>query len=324
MTIEQVAIEWNPDMPVFARESFLRAVSDEAGWLAGFSGSGERLCVLPFTIVHRAFLRLVRFRTEVIPLATRFTSEDEREFLSRCMAWFRSNGADCVIPASTNAIFRTFPEGADAVPYGSYVIDLRAEEDAIWRRMDKILRQNINSAIRDGVVIRDGSEDVDSAYDSVRDTFARSRLPFMGRTAFRRYVDGLGEHGLLLVAEQNGVPQSYVLFGFSGYSAYAIYAGNTGLDQRGAHKLLHWEAIKRFRRQGVLRYDFVGARIAPAPGSKQHALAAFKRRYGATLKEGFIWKFPLWPLKYRAYNLAARLRSGGDVVDQERRQMSSS
>ena len=310
---------WDPSLPVFARESFLRAVSDEAGWLAGFSDSGDRRCILPFTIVRRASLRMVRFRTEVIRLTPDLSIEHERQFLGQCLECFRNMKADCVIPASTNAVFRAFPEGAAAVPYGSYVIDLRAEEDMLWRRMDKILRQNIKTAMRDGVLVRPAQELVDPAYDSICMTFARSRLPFMNRAAFRRYVEGLGEGGLLLLAEYKGVPQSYVLFGFSLYAAYAIYAGNAGLGHQGAHKLLHWEAMKLFRSQGVERYDFVGARVAPTPGSKQDALAAFKRRYGSTLKEGFIWKCPIRPVRYWMYNLAARLRSGGDIVDQERR-----
>jgi lipid II:glycine glycyltransferase (peptidoglycan interpeptide bridge formation enzyme) len=250
-----------------------------------------------------------------------FGLEEEREFLNRTMAHFRRMGSDMVIPASNNAIFRTYPDGAEAAPYGSYVIDLSAPEDVLWRNMGKILRQNIKTAMKDGVVVRSGSEYVEPAYDSVRETFARSNMPFMPRAAFRRYVEGLGDGGLLLMAEYNGKPQSYVLFGLSTYSAYAIYAGNSGREHQGAHKLLHWEAIRMFRNQGVRRYDFMGARIAPATGSKQDAMASFKRHYGASLHQGFMWRFPIRPVKYWLYKLAARWRTGGDIVDCERHKL---
>ena len=65
----------------------------------------------------------------------------------------------------------------------------------------------------------------------------------------------------------------------------------------------------------------MGARINPEKGSKQEALALFKKRFGATLKLGYMWKYPLHPLKYRLYGLAARFRSGGDIVDLEKHKL---
>ena len=76
-----------------------------------------------------------------------------------------------------------------------------------------------------------------------------------------------------------------------------------------------------FRSQGVRRYDFMGARIAPEEGSKQDAMASFKRRYGASLQQGFIWKYPIRPLTYWAYNHAVQWRTGGDIVDNERHKL---
>ena len=76
-----------------------------------------------------------------------------------------------------------------------------------------------------------------------------------------------------------------------------------------------------FRQLGVGQYDFVGTRISPDKGSKQEALALFKKRFGATLKRGFIWKHSLHGMKYRLYCMVARLRSGGDIVDAERHKL---
>jgi hypothetical protein len=321
MRVEPVAMDWNPGLPIFARESFLRSVGDEVGWLGGFDASGRRRCLLPYTIVKKSIFRMVRFRLETIPTEGDLDVQEEKMFLEAAMAYFRSIGADMVIPASNNAIFRTFPDGADAAPYGSYVIDLTVPEETLWRNMDRILRQNIKSAQKDGVVVRDGLASLDPAYDLVRETFARSKISFMGREAFRRYVEGLKENGVLLMADHQGVPQSYVLFAFSDYCAYAIYAGNAAPQHPGSNKLLYWEAIRMFRERGVRRYDFMGARIDPEKGSKQEALALFKKRFGAALKQGYMWKYPLCSWKYRLYNRAARWRSGGDIVDSERHKL---
>ncbi len=81
--------------------------------------------------------------------------------------------------------------------------------------------------------------------------------------------------------------------------------------------------MRRFRLLGVTRYDLVGVRINPAPGSRQEGLLKFKQRFGGRLVQGYLWKYALRPLKYRLYCLAARLRSGGDIVDQEHHKLTA-
>lgn len=264
---------------------------------------------------------MVRFRVETIMLGEELDVQEEKSFLNSAIEYFRSIGVDIVIPATTNTIFRTYPDGADVAPYGSYVIDLCQTEDILWRNINRITRQNINTSLKKGVSIRSGIEHLDEAYMLIKDTFKRSTLPFMSYESFKHFVLGLGENGMIMIADYIGVAQSSVVFAFSDYCAYAVYAGNIVGQQHGANKLIYWEAIRLFQKLGVQRYDFVGARIDPEKGSKQEALSSFKKRFGAKLKQGYMWKYPLHPLKYRLYCLAARLRSGGDIVDAERHKL---
>lgn len=267
---------------------------------------------------------MVRFRVETIPMGEGLNIQEEKSFLRDSIEYFRSIGADMIVPSSNNTIFRTYPEGADAAPYGSYVIDLDQPEEVLWKNIDRITRQNINMAQKKAVSVQSGIEYLDGAYMLIKDTFKRSKLPFMNFVPFKRLIQGLGEYGQIMIADCQGVAQSYVVFAFSDYCAYAIYAGNIVGQIKGANKLLYWEAIRQFKRLGIQRYDFMGARINPERGSKQEALSMFKKRFGATLKEGYMWKYSIHPLKYRLYCLAARLRTGGDIVDAERHKLKSS
>src|SRR5947208_8991622 len=124
---------------------------------------------------------MVRFRVETISIGKSITIAEEKSFLTSCLEYLRSIGGDVVIPATTNTIFRTYPDGADAAPYGSYVIDLRQLEEVLWKNIGRITRQNIATAERDGVCIRSGTEHLDTAYALIKDTFQRSKLPFMSR-----------------------------------------------------------------------------------------------------------------------------------------------
>jgi hypothetical protein len=315
---EPIAIDWNPSLPVFASERFLRSTGAEYGWLGGRDGERIR-CVLPYTIIRKGILRMVRFRTATIALEP-ITIAEETSFLNGAMAHFRSQGVDLVMPATANAVFRTFPTGSEAVPYGSYVIDLTLPEETLWKNVDRITRQNIKSAAAAGIQVREAAgAEAGRAYAFIEATFRRSRLPFMGLKEFCRYLDGLGEYGKLMVADFKGEPQSYVVFGYSQPGAYAIYAGNADNQRKGANKLVYWEAIRMFRSLNVLTYDFFGARINPAKGSKQEALGLFKKRFGAVLKVGYLWRYSFRPMKFSLYRLAAFLRSRGDIVDSERR-----
>lgn len=323
MAIEllRVPIDWHPGLSIFASESFLRSVGDEYGWLGGVDESGTTRCILPYTILRKGFFRMVRFRVETISLGEGLDVDSEKSFLNSAIKYFRSIGGDIIIPATTNTIFRVYPAGADVAPYGSYVINLHENEDALWKNIERITRQNINIAKKKGVCIYSGFEHLDAAYSLIRDTFRRSKLPFMSYDLLKRYVQGLGEYGKIVIAEHEGVLQSCVIYGFSNYCAYAVYGGNIPNQTKGANKLLHWEAVRLFKNLGVGRYDFVGARIDPEKGSKAEGINLLKKHLGGQLIQGYIWKYSLRPVRALAYAIAVRLLRGGDIVDQERRKM---
>ena len=289
--------------------------------MGGFDDSGQLLCILPFTIIKKLSFKFVRFRVETIPQVENFSIDEEKAFLNSCLDFFRSKKADVIIPATTNSIFRTYPDGAVAAPYGTYIIDLQPAEEVLWHNLASKTKQNINKAIKLGVAIQEAPAEIKPAYELIQETFKRSRLPFMSFNSFKRYIDGLGQFGLILKAEHQGLSQSYVIFPYSDYRAYAVYGGNAANMIQGANKYLLWEAIKIFKKLGVKDFDFVGVRINPEKGSKQDALSSFKRHFGGQLVQGYIWKYPLNPVKYKLYNLAARLRSGGDIVDAEKHKM---
>lgn len=314
---EPIKIQWHSGLPVFAKEEFLRSVGDEYGWLGGLDQSDTIRCILPYTIVRKMGLRMVRFRVETIACGSELDIHEEKSFLNNVVRYFRTRGADIIIPATNNTLFRTYPDGAEPAPYGSYVIDLQQPEDILWRNVSKTTRHNIRGAEKDGVCIREGIDLLDPAYDLIFETFRRSKLSFMSRESFRRFVRSLGENGKLLMAEYQGVAQSYSLFAFSEPRAYWIYGGNIQSHHQGAMKLLQWEAIRRFRELGIAKFDFFGARINPEKGSKQDGINAMKKHLGATLSEGYMWKYSLRPMRAWLYSVGVRGLRGGDIVDQE-------
>src|ERR1039458_9012725 len=107
-----IEIKWHSGLPIFASEAFLKSVGGEYGWLGGAEEAGQLRCVLPYTIVRTPGFRMVRFRVETVAWQKELTVQEEKSFLNSAIAYFRSIGADMIIPATNTALFRTYPHGA--------------------------------------------------------------------------------------------------------------------------------------------------------------------------------------------------------------------
>lgn len=322
MRAERIEIDWHPGLSIYASESFLKAVGDEYGWLGGIDDSGNLRCILPYTIIRKAIFRMVRFRVETIPICRELEIEEELSFLNSTVEYFRSIGADMIIPATTNTIFRTYPDGAIAAPYGTYIIDLTQPEETLWSKLNSTHRRKVRLAEKQAVQILSGQQHIETAYRMVRDTFKRSQISFMQLDAFNKMIRSLGDNVKIWVADHQGVTQGCIVVPFSQYRAYYVYGGSIPEPVHGATNLLHWEAIRFFRGLGVKSYDFVGVRINPEKESKQEGLMLYKQRFGGQLIQGYMWKYAIHPLQFAFYNLAVRLLKGGDIVDAERHKLS--
>jgi hypothetical protein len=319
-----VEITWHSGLPVYASAAFLRTVADEYGWIGGFDAAGKLRCVLPYTVIRKAGFRIVRFRMATVPLENELDPVEEKSFLNNATEYLRSTGVDMIMPGANSAVFRTFPDGADAAPYGTFIKNLDQPEDALMKEIHSTFRYNIRRAIRERVEITEGLEYLDTAYELVRDTLKRSGQPFRKYDDFKKAILSLGEQVRILVAEREGVYQGCMVAPFSDHTAYTWYCGSRPEPVIGAMHLLHWEAMCRFRQVGVKRLDFQGVRIDPEKGSKQEGILNFKSRFGGTLLQGYVWKYSFRPMKSAAYDVAIRLLKGGDIVDMERHKLASS
>jgi len=180
--------------------------------------------------------------------------------------------------------------------------------------------------MKQGVTVRQANELLAEATGLVHQSFDRSTHGWLARTRLKlrlrgdsigKEVRALGPNVAVFVAELEGKIQGSAIVPFSNYCAYNMHAGSIAEPVPGTTNLLQWEIMRHFRARGVRCYNFVGARIDPEPGSKQEGLVNFKKRFGGTLMRGFMWRYHLNPAKAWMYRLASRLRSGGDIVDQE-------
>jgi hypothetical protein len=316
-----IDIRWNSGVPIYASKAFLESDGDQFGWIGGTDEQAQLRCVLPYTSIHKSGFHLIRFRTQTLPWGEELDLSQEKAFLNSVVEHFRKAGADIIIPSGNTAIFRTYPDGAAAAPYGTFVKDLNQPEETLMSEIRKTYRQNIRKAVAAGVQIKSGPEYLAVSYELISSTLKRSGSSFKSYNEFTHRVLALGEYAKVFVAEHEGVIQGCMVAPFSDHTAYNCYAGSRPEPILGSMHLLHWEAIRQFRAMGVKHFDFQGVRIKPDKGSKQEGIMHYKQGFGGKLVQGYLWKYSFRPLKSAAYSVAVRFLMGGDIVDQEHRKL---
>jgi peptidoglycan pentaglycine glycine transferase (the first glycine) len=199
----------------------------------------------------------------------------------------------------------------DAQPSRTRIIDLRADEPALWSDLRKKWRQYVNRARTSGVVIRDVDPAVETDAFEVfhrvmRETGRRAGVPIRASSAYEELSSAFqptGESRLLFADDASGTTVAVLLLVRCGDRVVEPYGGMTeaGGTLR-ANYLLKWEAIRSSRVQGAASYDVWGL---VHPG-----IAHFKHGFGGREIEYIgAWDLALSPLGTRVLRLGEAARA---------------
>lgn len=261
----------------------------------------------------------------------RLPVEDEKRFLNDFVKTISDQKfADRITQGENFAIFHATPTNSISAPFGTYYLDLSSKtEDELFAGLHSKHRNVIRNAEKNAVELRYGKEVLDDFYDLHSSTSKRSELYCPSKKYFENYLDMLKSSVVCGVAYKNGIPLGGLLVPYSKFGAFYVYGASAGtISVTGAINYLHWNLICELKKQGVRRYDFVGARLSDVSGSKLDGIQQFKERFGATLEEGFLWKIDINPMKGKIFdyllNFKLKLRSHPpllDIIDQERKKV---
>jgi lipid II:glycine glycyltransferase (peptidoglycan interpeptide bridge formation enzyme) len=191
-------------------------------------------------------------------------------------------------------------------PNATRIIDLRADEEALWGDLRKKWRQYVNKARAAGIAVVDGDGDrLGDFYRIYRETADRAGFLIRTEGAYRDVWEAFRPDGLarLLFAQTpDGEPLATLLLLRSGPRVVEPYGGMTqaGGDSR-ANYLLKWEAIRTSREQGATSYDLWGL----ATGGIAHFKTGFG---GREVRYIGAWDLVLDPLGRQVYLGAQRAR----------------
>lgn len=191
-------------------------------------------------------------------------------------------------------------------PKATRIIDLRADEDALWGDLRKKWRQYVNKARNGGISVVEGTGGrLPDFYRVYRDTADRAGFLIRTEAAYRDVWDAFAPSGrarLLFAQAPDGEPLATLFLVRSGGRVVEPYGGMTptGAATR-ANYLLKWEAIRSSREAGAASYDLWGL----ATGGIAHFKTGFG---GREVRYIGAWDLVLDPIGRQAYELAQRGR----------------
>jgi len=258
-------------------------VKQATGWSSALVGApggaggrfGAQLLTRPMPVVPWRFAYAPRG-----PLADEWHADTHRAWATALRDAAAAGG-----PLARTAIVRMDPEVEDAPeirsaleaggwrrahdmqPRRTRIVDLGADEDALWSDLRKKWRQYVNKARHSEVVIRDVDPEVetdafDTFYAVMREVSKRTALPLRSAKTFRDVWAAFaptGESRLLFADTKEGETVAVLLLVSCGNRVVEPYGGmtETGADLR-ANYLLKWEAMRTSRERGAASYDMWG------------------------------------------------------------------
>jgi lipid II:glycine glycyltransferase (peptidoglycan interpeptide bridge formation enzyme) len=191
-------------------------------------------------------------------------------------------------------------------PAATRIVDLQADETALWGDLRKKWRQYVNKARSAGIVVVDAEGDrLGEFYRIYRDTADRAGFLIRTEAAYRDVWEAFrpADNARLLFAQTaDGEPLATLFLVRCGTRVVEPYGGMTvaGGDSR-ANYLLKWEAIRSSRDAGATSYDLWGL----ATGGIAHFKAGFG---GREVRYIGAWDLVLDRLGSLAYDAGQRGR----------------
>ena len=191
-------------------------------------------------------------------------------------------------------------------PNATRIIDLRADEEALWGDLRKKWRQYVNKARNAGIAVSDaGGDALPEFYRVYRETADRAGFLIRTEQAYRDVWEAFAPAGnarLLFARRPDGEALATLFLVRAGTRVVEPYGGMTedGGESR-ANYLLKWEAIRSSREQGATSYDLWGL----ATGGIAHFKTGFG---GREVRYIGAWDLVMDPLGRLAYERAQQAR----------------
>ncbi|MBE3560736.1 MAG: peptidoglycan bridge formation glycyltransferase FemA/FemB family protein, partial [Ktedonobacteraceae bacterium] len=196
----------------------------------------------------------------------------------------------------------------------SWVLDIRPEPAALLANFKMTWRQNVRSAERKGVVVREanGDADFDAYYNLLKITSERDDFFIHGPDYHREILRQFADKGdvVLFLAEHEGEPLAAKMLIRFGNWCWDMF-GATSNQKRNlkAAYLLQYRCILWARERGCSYFDFRTIPEVLEPGEEMWGVYEYKKGFGGFSRlnmptQDYVYR----PLIYAAWRKAVEVR----------------
>ncbi len=313
-------------LPIMGQKGYISAKSSNYGWFR------DKDFAIAFVIDKRAIFKRLIFMCEVVSLdKSQVSKDDEKRFLEDIIDFIKQKKlVDFIYKAHSNVIFKSCPNKAICVPWGTFVVKLNYTDNELIKEFKPRERGKIRKAIREGVEIKE-SNNIELVYNIIKDTMQRQNsIHYPSIEYLKSLVKNIPNSVKFFLSYYQNRVQGCAVVVFDKNRAYIPYAGSIAKPEHiGALHLMHFEAMRAMYNLGVREYDFVGTRLYELPGSKFSGINRFKRAFNPRVDRGYSFKYIIDPIKYKLFNLTSKtyLSLKGfnyiDPIDQIKSEMQS-
>jgi len=288
-------------LPLLASTKYLSAKSDNFGWLY------DDKFVLSYLIDKKLLFRRMVFTCCLIHKKDNLTLEDEKNFLNDVVDYVKKEDlCDFIYKPQSNVIFKTYPEGADVVRWGSYIVDLTQSKDELFNSFNQKHRGAIRKAIKENIKVST-TQNIDEVYTLIKDTLDRQHsIHYPSLDYLNKLKKNLGDSVKFYISKKDNHLEGALVIIINDDRALCMYAGSVKKPIRGSINLLHYQAMLDMKELGVKIYDFVGARVDVDKESKYYGIQVFKRKFTQKMEQGYSFRVVIHPVKFKLFNLLAK------------------
>jgi hypothetical protein len=298
-------------LPIFGTKEFLETKSNEYGWVV------SKEFILAYYIDRRFIFSKLVFTTKIINIAS--VGIKGGDFLDLVIDKCRDLNVDYISQPLANVFFENVPGQSKYITWGSYIVDLSLSEDSILANIHSKHKNVIKKAIKNSVVVMK-TNDVNLIFNSIKETMQRQSRSFPSILELEKIKDFC----IFFIAKKGDIIQGCSVLAYNSHGAYYLYGGSIPRPYSGSLNYMHYYAMLEFKKNGVERYDFMGARLNVEKDSKLEGIQRFKSRFGGILHTGSTWKYEYRPYKILLMQFIQKILFRvnrevymGDAIDQE-------
>ncbi len=200
---------------------------------------------------------------------------------------------------------------SDILPAHTIYMDLKKDEESLFKQMKPKTRYNIHLSERKGVMVRQaGFEEFSTWYALYRETAERNRFFLHPESYFKTVLAAKAADTAspaevaLLLAEKDGIPLAAMFLVLSGNRGTYLYGASSSQNRNTmATYALQWHAMQYAKNHGCSEYDFFGIAPKPEPSHPLYGLYRFKTGFGGEIHHRLgCWDYPLNEEMYLYYH----------------------